>query len=353
MLLEDLPTEILITVFTHSPTVVSAVALASTCRRLHSIFRSPKKLLILQEAAECQYGPLHDTIQIITHNTSQPAHTSRSVPISDTLIRSIVEIGRVAAQWEEIYPFKKWKSDFANRRLLDVNERFVFRRALYRLWLFSRAYHNRDHPRLLRASPQAMNQRSMLLHNFNTRELAEMLDVHDMLRDIVANNVCPSNGTIRRKFEKRFPGSNHQLLFNIHLNYPLAGGYGGFGSSDEYFIYNNPRATDSKYHSKFVPSRTHEPGAEGWGDDVLHYYVVEDMLKLSPEQILYLRNEAPLKGQVETYVRELGDWFDNNGETFCQTMAHVLAQRGDDMEDIREGIVEGVLGVAVQEEEEI
>ncbi|KAF2158168.1 F-box domain protein [Myriangium duriaei CBS 260.36] len=351
MLLEDLPTEILTNVFTRSPTVPSALALASTCRRLHSIFKSSKKLVILQEAAERQYGPLHDAIQLVTHNASQPAHMVRPVPISETLLRSIVQAGKVAVQWEEIYPFKKWKTDFADRRLLDDEERVVFRRALYRLWLFSRAYHNREHPRLLRASPQAMMERAMLLHNFNTGELAEMLDVHNMLRDTISNNVCPSNGTIRRKFEKRFPGSGHQLLFNIHLNYPLTNGYSNFASSDEYYIYGSPRVAESKYHSKFVPSRTHEPGAEGWGDDVLHYYVVEDMLKLDPAQILHLRNEAPLKDQVESYVRELGEWFDNNGETFCQTMAHVVVQRGGEMEEIREAVLDGMLGVAVGDAE--
>ncbi|GAM86838.1 hypothetical protein ANO11243_048580 [Dothideomycetidae sp. 11243] len=351
MLLEDLPTEILTNVFVRCPSISSALSLAATCHRLHSIYKSSKRLLILQEAAEHQYGPLQDIIQLVTHNASQPAHILRPVPISDVLIKSIVMAGRVAAQWEEIYPFKKWKLDFANRRLMDKNERFKFRRAIYRLWLFSRAYHNRDHPRLLRASPQAMMERAMLLHNYSTRELAEMLDVHNMLRDTISNNVCPSNGMIRRKFEKRFPGSGHQLLFNIHLNYPPTVGYNNLGFSDDYHVHGSPRITESKFHSKFVPSRMHEPGAEGWGDDVLHYYVVEDMLKLDPAQILYLRNEAPLKGQVETYVHELGDWFDNNGETFCQTMAHVVAQRGGDMLEIQEAVLDGVLGIAIEDED--
>lgn len=350
MLLEDLPTEILFGIFLRAPTIASVLALASTCHRLNNIFKSSKKLRILERAAERQYGPLHDIIQLVTHNASQSAHVPRTAALSETLLHSIVEVGQVAARWEEIYPFKKWKADFANRRLLKPHERYVLRRALYRLWLFSRAYHNREHPRLLRAAPQSMMERALLLHNFNTGELAEMYDVHGMLRDTISNNICPSNGTIRRKFEKRFPGSGHQLLFNIHLNYPSNGTFFNSGSSAEYFAHhNNGRIVDSKYHSKFVPSRWHEPGAEGWGDDVLHYYVVEDMLKLDPAQILYLRNEAPLKGQVETYVRDLGEWFDNNGETFCQTMAHVVMQRGDEMEEIREAVTDGVLGVAVDD----
>ena len=89
----------------------------------------------------------------------------------------------------------------------------------------------------------------------------------------------------------------------------------------------------------------HEPGAEGWGDEIPHYYVVEDMLKLDPGQIVWLRENAPLKGMVEGFVRGLGEWFENNGETFGETVEWVVGERGEDVEELREGIVEGVEGV--------
>lgn len=189
-----------------------------------------------------------------------------------------------------------------------------------------------------------MLERASLLHNFSTPELAEMHDVHNILRDTIGNNICPSNGTIRRKFQKRFPDSTHQLLFNMHLPFQPPS---TFVPSDTYY-HSSPQA-GSKFHAKFVPSRNHEPGAEGWGDDILHYYVVEDMLKLDPEQILWLKANAPFKGQVEAYVRSLGDWFENNGETFAQTLAFVVQQRGGEMEELKEAVEEGEMGVAVLE----
>lgn len=341
MLLEDLPNEILTHVFLYLPTVSSAVALSETCRQFRSIFTSSKRLLILQEAAEQEFGPLHDIVQLVTYNASQPAHIVRPVPTSEALIRSAIKIGRVAVRWEDLYPFKKWKLDYENRRLLNDRERFVLRRALYRLWLFTHAYHNRHHTRTARAAPQSMLERASLLHNFDNHELAEMLDVHNVLRDTIKNNVCPSNGTIRRKFQKRFPESNHQLLFNIHLNYPAPSAF----VPDTYC--NTPNIV-SKFHNKWAPSRVHEPGAEGWGDDILHYYVIEDMLKLDPAQILHLKDHAPYKGQVELYVRNLGEWFDNNGETFCQTLEFVVSQRGGEMHQVKEDIEHGMLGVALQ-----
>jgi len=345
MLLEDLPTETITDIFLSLPTVASAISLSSTCHRFRHIFSSSKKLLILGQAAESEHGPIQDIVQLVTHNASQSAHIIRSVPISDALLRSVIKVGRVAAKWEDLYPFKKWKSDYENRRLLSDNERFTFRRALYRLWLFTAAFHNRDHQRTARAALSSMLERAALLHNYSGLELAEMLDVHNIIRDMISNNVCPSNGTIRRKFQKRFPDSNHQLLFNIHLNYPAPSSF----VSDTH--HHSTTNAASKFHTKFVPSRLHEPGAEGFGDDIQHYYIVEDMLKLDPEQILYLKENAPFKGQVESYVRNIGEWFDNNGETFCQTLAFVVQQRGGDMDEMRDGIADCTFGVIVLDDE--
>lgn len=97
---------------------------------------------------------------------------------------------------------------------------------------------------------------------------------------------------------------------------------------------------------KYASNASHEPGAEGWGDDVGHYYIVEDMLKMDPGQILWLRENAPLKGMVERYVKGFGEWFENNGETFGQTFDWVLEERGEDVGDLRAMIAEGELGIA-------
>ena len=342
MYFDTLPNEIVTHVFLSLPDISSAISLASTCHHFHSVYHSSKRLLILSQAAEAEFGPTSEISQLATHNASQLAHIRRDVPISDALLRQIIKIGRVAQRWEEIYPFKKWKNEWADRRLLTSAERLSLRRAIYRLWLFSKAFHNSGHVRTCRSIPEVVRERAALLHNFNSFELAEMLDAHNMLRDVVANNVCPSNGKIRQKFQKRFPEGNHQLLFNIHLNYPLPPS--SFMPDSHYF---NSQLASSKYHQRLQPSRFYEPGAEGWGDDIGHYYVVEDMMKLNPEQILYLRATTPLKSQVELYVANLGEWFNNNGETFSETLAYVLKQRGQDLQEMKDAVEDGELGIAI------
>jgi hypothetical protein len=366
---EYLATEIITTVFVHCTSVNDVLALSSTCKRFRSIYSHPSsRLRILQHATESQYGPLADAIQLITHNASQPAHIHRSVPFSLALLKQIVRYGRTAEKWCNIYPFKKWKHNFEERRLLTGDEKWRLRRALYRIWLYSRAFHNRGHPREHRMTLAHVHERAELLHNWSTVELAEIADVHAVMREVVHANVCPSNGSISRKFKKRFPEGEYgqqQLLFNIHLNYPAPPN--PFAPPalppSEYHSpppthnildsFHSSQTHASKYasHHRFALTGHHDPGSEGWGDDIHHYYVVEDMLKLDPEQLLWLKEKAPLRAQVEAFVQGLGrDWFENNGETWGQTLEWVLRERGEDVGGVFEAVREGDLGIAVLDE---
>lgn len=329
-MLDFLASELLANIFISCNSISDVLSLASTCCRLQHVYKSSRRLQILCAAAEAEYGPLEDAAQVVTHNSSQPAHILRNVPLSFAFLKQLMSVGKVAKAWEGIYPFKKWKENFEDRRLLTNNECYVFRRALYRLWLYSKAFHNAGHSRHSRLQRPIILERAMLLHSWTTDELSEIADVRSTIREVLNGSVCPSNGTIQRKFRKRFPDTNYQLLFNMHLNYPPP----------------NATNTQNKFYAKYKPTPFHEPGSEGWGDDVSHYYVLEDMLKLNPAQILWLKDNAFSKCQVETYVRNLGEWFDNNGETFGQTLEFVLDQRSEDVGEFWEAVATCELGVA-------
>ncbi len=343
MLFDDLATELVLGIF-HSCTSISDVlALSSTCRRLRRIYSCTQKLEILRHAAEAEYGPLRDAVQLVTHNSTQPAHIVRDVPLSLSLLKQLLHTGRVADAWCDIYPFKKWKHDFESRRLLTSSERRALRAALYRLWLYTRAFHNSAHPRLTRLRADCVQARLRLLHRFSTAELADMADVHAVLRAVVRSDVCPDNGTIARRVVKRFPEpeSRPQLLFNV--NFLMNCGHAQQPDAAHYLSHHAHVAAKWKY----LPSARHEPGAEGWGDAIQHYYVVEDMLKLDPAQILWLRDNAPLKAQVEAFVKGLGaEWFEDNGETWVHALESVLVQRGTSVGELWEEIEEGRAGVA-------
>lgn len=351
MSLNLLATELLLHIFRVCRTLSDVLNLSSTCRRLRHVYNQSNKLPILSEIAEVEFGPLNEIIQIVTQNTSQPAHQLRSPPMSDSLFKQIVQIGRVAQKWEAIYPVKKWKVDYENRRSLTDDERFRLRRALYRFWLYHRAFHTRLYDRFSRHLRHVITNRAQLLHNWTTVELAEIEDLRIVISDMVQNHICPSNGTIQRKFRKRYPETNHQLTFNIHLNYPPSHSPSGTLEErpnvlDQYFHTTHHCAeSPAKYRSKFRNDFYHDPGFEGWGDEIPHYYVVQDMMKLDPGQILWLREHAPLKEQVEAYVYSLGEWFCNNGETFSETTEWVMNERGEDIEEFRAAIADREIGV--------
>ncbi|KAL4929223.1 Brix-domain-containing protein [Aspergillus undulatus] len=346
---------LLLHIFRSCNTISDAINLAAACRRFHNVFNRSNKVQFLMDVAKMEFGPVDDIIQIATHNTSQPAHLFRMAPLTESLLRQVVRIGRAAQKWETIYPVKKWKVDYENRRSLSDEERFRLRRAIYRLWLYHCAFHRREYDRYSRSLRNVVVERAQLLHNWSTSELAEIEDMRLVIADVVQNHICPSNGTIQRKFRKRYPESNHQLLFNVHLNYPPQHTLTPYGFHDpdadpDQYIHATHSLTftnsSSKYRSRFRNDIFHEPGSEGWGDEIPHYYVVQDMMKLDPAQVLWLRENCPLKDQVETFVLSLGDWFRDNGETFGDTLDWVIRERGEDMEEFRGAIAERELGVA-------
>ncbi|KXG54214.1 uncharacterized protein PGRI_073580 [Penicillium griseofulvum] len=281
--------------------------------------------------------------------------------MSDALLKQAIHIGHVARKWETIYPFKKWKVDFENRRSLTDEERLRLRRAVYRLWLYHSAFHSHVYDRHSRSLRHVVLERAQLLHNWSTQELAEIEDLRLVMCDIVQNHICPSNVTIQRKFRKRFPDSNQQLSFNIHLNYPpLSTTLSSHGHSllqkrpdtsiQQYFHTAHPGnypESPAKYRSRFRNDLSHDPGYEGWGDEIPHYYIMQDMMKLDPGQILWLRDHALLKEQVEEYVWSLGEWFRNNGETFGDTLEYVMNERGLEVGEFRSAVAARDMGIVL------
>ncbi|KAL1978989.1 hypothetical protein VTN96DRAFT_7559 [Rasamsonia emersonii] len=352
MKLDNLATELLLHIFRSCDSVSDVLHLAATNRRLRHVFSTSQKLSILSRAAEVEFGPLDDIIQLVTQNASQPAHLIREASMSDALLKQIVEVGRVAQKWEAIYPLKKWKVDYVNRRLLTDEERYRLRRAVYRLWLYHRAFHNGLYDRFSRRIRNVIMERAQLLHNWSTEELAEIEDLRLVIQDVVQNHICPSNGTIQRKFRKRYPDSNQPLTFNVHLNnyrnnnLSAGGSYFRENNTEFYTAHPSDPAAKSTYNYRLRNDLFHDPGQEGWGDEIPHYYVVQDMLKLDPAQVLWLRENAPLKEHVEMYIQSLGEWFRNNGETFGDTLVWVLNERGEDPNEMRVAIEEGKMGIA-------
>lgn len=345
-MLETLATELLLNIFLRCNSVIDVINLSVVCHRFNRILLSSQRLPILLAAAESEFGPVKDIIQLVTHNSSQPAHIFREVPLSAPLIQQIVQVGRVALKWEEIFPRFKWRHNYEDRRLLCSPERYLLRRAIYRYWLYARAFNTSFYPRTTRLLRHVVSERAELLRNWSPRELAEVEDFRLVLRTIVQEQICPSDGTMLRKLRKLVPDSDQPFARGTLFRDDSHSSSFHSQHQQQHFFMTKQFADRNSCLPGVGYSDRHYAANEGWGDEIIHYYVVEDMLKLDPGQIIWLRENAPYKAQVEAYVKSLGDWFDNNGETFGPTLRIVMDERGDDFEEMQDAIADQKIGIA-------
>jgi hypothetical protein len=322
MRLDQLAPELVLAIFRCCDSTSDVINLSRSCRRIHTLLSSTQKTSILHLAAESEFGPIHDIVQLLTINSSQPAHFVHDPPLSDSLLRQIISVGRVAKRWEEIYPVYKWDSNFINRRALTRDERYRLRRAIYRYWLYCRAFHNPANARTSRRLPQVVVQRARLLHNWSTTELVEIDDFQTVTRAAISNKVCPCDSEVQALWSgcDRMPLRHYSTQVSIVVDDLF---YTSRGKIDQ-------RDNDCPFES------------DGWGDPVTQYYIVEDLLKLDPQAILWLYDHHR-KWQVRPYLDSLGEWFVNNGDTFSETLTFLLEGRDSKLEDDAEGTLPGIV----------
>ena len=187
-----------------------------------------------------------------------------------------------------------------------------------------------------------------------------MLDLHAVFRHVLHSDVCPSNGTVLRRHRRRWPDDPFPLLER--------------GSVRKMEVASAALTRDMFHCSLYGRGIEGEKGGgvavEGWGDEISQYYVVEDMLKCHPGQLMFflqaVMGQADVsegafggacgvgvggaKGVVEQFVAGLGEWFENNGETMVETVGFVVGERGGDVGALREGVEEGWEGIARRDE---
>ncbi|KAL8856407.1 MAG: hypothetical protein Q9178_006977 [Gyalolechia marmorata] len=350
MLLQSLPNETLLQILHSISSIQDVLSLSLTSHRLHDLVSRPavshpspptsescvtlypqQRLPILFDAAERQFGPLHSLIPVVTYFPSQVPKIHRPTPPQSlSLLKQLLRVGQVANNWADLYPFIHWRGteqNCASRRLLNEDERYRVRRACYRTWLYHLAFHNSTFGRYTRLQPPVVRSRASSLRAWSTHELGELLDFQSIMRAVLELFVCPSDGTVIHRHKERYGE-----MPNISLFHP-------------------PRQRKHLLHydgssNGYMRPTQHADIWEGWGGDVEHYYVVEDMLKLHPGQVMelyeFVVNGKGILGMVDglamesnkaavkAFVTGLGDWFENNGETLGETVRFVLGERGEE-----------------------
>jgi hypothetical protein len=309
--LPGLPIEIIQKIYHECSDIQSVVSLSSTSRRLRAAYIGSQKLPIIENVLENQFGPLYDAIQVVTYNASQPAHAPRKPAMSMALIQQLVAVGYTAQKWEAVYPILRWRVESEHRRILRPHEAYRFRRAMYRMWLYSKAFHSSDYLELDRSFPRPGSKDSRLtfMRRFDDDEITEITELHDMLHDMIHNDLCPSNAIIQKQYSQSFPGQA-PLYFGSYETYPVRG---GLDTLLRKVVLKRDLPTDLV--------------AEAWGTWELQGGVVRDILKLEPDQLLHFKEKLTNKVERVSYLATLPESFHHRSSTLRGAVEAVMAER--------------------------
>ena len=344
MSLVDLAPELLLHIFQCLSSVRDVVSLSLTSRRFYNLFtRSPLRTTLLFEAAEREFSPLEDVFQLLTLNNTQAIYTKRDPSLSLSFLMQVIAVGRVAERFVALYPRWRW-GDAASehRRTLDREEAHRLRRAIYRFWLYTQASHHKIHPRTLRFNAFAVEERCRLLRTWTTDELVELEDLRLTLEQLLASELCPADGKVQARWGR--DGRVVHLLEGEKSHYS-----GRTGGNDVRDLFHSARDGPLSQTADVPVPELRARHMTGWGSDIENWYIVQAMLLLSPQEILWLYDHAVTKDDVERYVRDqLGDHcFMESGSTLFHDWVLVIHSRGVDVDNVREGIWNGIRGIVV------
>lgn len=303
----DLPNEILGKIFSECHNVHSILHFAAASKHLRRVWANCRRVEVLQRAAAVQYAPFDDAVQLVTFNTSEPAHMYRSPAVSMALVKQVVKVGNTANAWLEIYPQLRWADDNASdRRLLNNNEASRFRKALYRFWLYGTAFHDPAHSHyFMSIRPLALDVRLMFVRCLSTKDIIECGEVHQLIHQFVCTEICPSNSRIQTHYDMLSPGAD-PIYFGTYTS------------------------THDLNHSSFRQPRdlATNLARESWGSEAAAYSKAADVMKLNPAQLLWIKEHLLRRIDRLDYFNTL-EAFQHRPATFRAALDAVMLERGE------------------------
>ncbi|KEF54736.1 uncharacterized protein A1O9_09178 [Exophiala aquamarina CBS 119918] len=341
MAMQELAPEILVHIFEALSSASDIINLSLTCRCFHTLLPSSQKLTLFYNAMDQTMGPVEEIIQLLTFNGNQLLHIRRTPPLSYALLTQIAHVGRVGQRFVALYPTLKWVEDQSvNRRFLRKDEARRLRRAVYRFWFYSQAFHSSPAYRYLRSNTTS-SERLQLLRGWPTEDLLDFEDFRGILEQLLASEICPTDGDVY---------SRHQE--DARVGFQTCHRSAGWVDPSIMFpdLFHSSRDEATLVEStKLTVQELRFKHMRGWGTDLDNFYLVQAFLKLTPVQMLWLYDNAVSKADVERYLEEQTHdiCFLESGSLVFQDWVTILHQRGIDVQQVREGIWDGVCGIGV------
>lgn len=295
-----LPAEILQNIYLECG-IEEALNLAQTSQKNYRIFNA-YRMPILQKTMNNSYGPIRELVQLVISNepekTRRPMGTelrrnntvNRIIETPDTpkltieLIKKMVQYGKIAEKWIEVYPRLRWRFGSSNRRLLRGQEKERLRRALYIWWCYTTLFHDRTYTQFAPDAPIAASQddpRLRLLRTYPGTSLAQLSEFHFHVMQVIEIDLYPSN----------------QVILD-HYSYKL-------------------------------PWKTLEKLA--WGDRGNEYWrLVRCIMKFNPRDLLHLVEHTNTKTQRAEFLHVQGAYFIDAPETLNDTLRLITVERANE-----------------------
>ncbi len=318
--LPQLPLELIQKVYAECPDIQSVVNLSAASRQFRAAYQSSQKLNIFENVLEKEFGPLYEAKQLVTYNGSQPAHHPRNPLMSMALVKELAAVGYVVKKWTATYPLLRWRTAFEHRRVLHPHEAFRFRRTMYRLWLYGKAFHN---PTFLESHDDEVwacskDRRLDFLRQFSDDAITELTELNDVLQAMVSYDLCPSNAMVQMLYKEHFPEQG-PLYFGTYETYP------------RFYSYE----ADLRYYPDRYPSTKKVPRQdlplllvnEAWGSSEAQKTIVDEVMKLTPDQLLHFRENLANRAERLAYLNSMPQVLHGRQASLSNALEALCAER--------------------------
>ena len=294
MSINKLSTEILQKVYDYT-TIQDVFHLAQTSKKNYRAFLG-RRMHILTQSMHNTYSPLPELLKLVIANTPDKnrkllstelrrnAIVNRIIEIQELpkltveIMIKMVEFGKLANRWVEIYPRIRWRQHSNDRRLLRSDEATRLRGAIYSYWTYNTLFHD---PTFLAYDPDLPRShedpRLRLLRTYSTLQLVQLTEFTDKMQQILQVDLYPSYTMLRSQFHLPVP---QKLLYNM-----------------------------------------------AWADGSPHRSLILDCMKYTPTDLLHLFENTTMKKEREDYFWKQGKQFMDSPATLRDSIAMVHLQR--------------------------
>lgn len=337
--LQGLPVELLATIFQLCDSGKDMVSLACTCQRLRDVFDDYGLLIKIPIFAE-QFGPLDEIIRVVTQPVGRPDQSFEDVQMVPELLNKVTMVVNVAAVWVDNYLHSNGvitRADKQGHTTRAAVDKHKMRLAVYRLWRYYRAFHCPPYNGSVIEQSDVVELRCQLLRQWNHDELFDMYQISCFMRTLIQRHVCPDTDAMIERHYVHDP--NSQFYKVDHYNFPrlcpetphpgpLLPADAALATTELYFLAPPPSFVPRVYKS--IKTAIYLSPTQTWDrrGSFAYLSLLDDVMKLDFGQILWLGRCAPYREQVRAFLSSLdGDWFEDNEETFVETLRGVLAER--------------------------